>query len=516
MQQKHRAMAAMIAVLAIVTAGEALAQKAKDTLRVALYQPIRMIDAIFNPQPETTLMASAVYDTLVFYDVDARKYRPLLARSWTRIDDKTVEFKLREDVKFHDGSDFDADDVVYSFNFVTDPNVAFRFKGTRFGWIDRVEKIDRYTVRIYAKRVYAPIFSRLSSTPPIYPSDVHGRLQKKNTFGRAPVGTGPYKAIQVDASRGVVLVRNEDYKHGGGYKPAGKIGRIEIAPLPDRQTQIARLLAGGQDLVYNVGTDLAQSLAANPDLKVSIQPTVSFVYVYFDVADRSGIGVFKNKNVRKAMLQAIDRKALRAAFLPKSIQSEPMQQALCHPWHVGCDFSASPPDTNLAEARRLLAAAGLGDGFDLKLTTWGPSVRIAEAVAGQLRRVGVRAKVDASTIGVFVKKRAQGKVQAFVSLWDNGGAQPDVDVTMGFFFLPGSRNYTRDKTLAAAVMAGRASYDLDKRKAIYRKAFDRVTNEYYMMPLMPIPAIVVHRKEVRILPGHKSPEGFEFNRIAWQ
>ena len=82
--------------------------------------------------------------------------------------------------------------------------------------------------------------------------------------------------------------------------------------------------------------------------------------------------------------------------------------------------------------------------------------------------------------------------------------------------MPSSRNYTADKQLAKAVMDGRATFDVAERKAIYRKAFDRVTNEHYMMPLIPLPAIVVNHKDVKLHGGHKSPEGFEFNRISWK
>ena len=92
----------------------------------------------------------------------------------------------------------------------------------------------------------------------------------------------------------------------------------------------------------------------------------------------------------------------------------------------------------------MLAEAGVANGFDVDITTWGPSRQIAEAVSGQLRKVGIKAKVDHLKIGGFVKKRARGKVQMFVSLWDNGGAAPDVDVTAGFFFMKGSRNYMGD------------------------------------------------------------------------
>src|SRR6187549_2685140 len=93
--------------LTATTGFAAHAQRAQDTVRVAVYQPVPIVDTIYNPSPETSLVANPVFDSLVHFDADKREYRPLLAKSWERLDPKTVEFKLREGVKFHDGSTFD-------------------------------------------------------------------------------------------------------------------------------------------------------------------------------------------------------------------------------------------------------------------------------------------------------------------------------------------------------------------------------------------------------------------------
>ena len=508
---------ATFALAAPLMTGPALAQKSKDTLRVGVYQPISIIDAVFDPQPQVNLMDRMVFDSLLTYDTENRKYLPGLAVSWKRIDPLTMEFKLREGVKFHDGSEFDADDVVYTFNFVTDPKVKFRFKGTRYGHIDKVTKVDKFTVRLKTKKPYAGTLSRLTTDPPIYPSDYHSKLEAKNFFGRKPIGTGPYKAIQVDASKGVILVKNPDFKHGTIGKPAAKIGRIEITPVPDMQTQVARMMTGQQDLMFQVPKDIADNLGANPDLKITILPTIQFIYFIPDAADRSKIGIFKDKRVREAFMMGIDRTAIAKALLPKQIADMPLQKSMCHEWHIGCAFSLSPPEYNLAKAKKLLAEAGVANGFKIALTTWGPSVQTAEAIAGQFRRLGVVASVDAQSIGGFVKKRAVGGVQAFVSLWDNGGGNPDVDSTAGFFFLPGSRNYNGDKSLAKLVMDGKFELDEKKREAIYKQLFDTVTKERYAMPVIPIAAVVAHNKDL-VVPtkGTKKPEGFMFNLLSWK
>lgn len=499
-----------------VACATANAQGAKDTIRVAVYQPVPIIDAIYNPSPETSLVSNPVFDSLVYFHPEKREYMPLLARSWKRLDDKSFEFKLRENVKFHDGSTFDADDVMYSFSVFMDPKYNFRFKDNRFGWIDKVEKVDGYTVRITSKEKFAPFLSRLTSNTPIYPENVYRPLENKGDFGRNPVGTGPYRVVSFEPAKGeVVYERYDDYAMKD-VRPGGSVKRIMLSSIPDQQTQVAKLLSGGLDVVYGVEPDMIPSLRANPNLAISVERTVSYTYIQFDTRNRSGIDVFKDKRVREAMLKAIDRPALIKAFVPQEHWNDPPQIAMCHEWHVGCASSVKPLAHDLEGAKKLLAEAGYPNGFDLALTTWGPSRRVAEAVAGQLRKVGVNAKVESSTLGVFVQKRADGKIQAQVTLWDNGVAQPDIESTMSFFYLPSSRDAIGDPVLAKAVEDGRQELDPEKRREIYRAAFDRVTTEAYMMPLVPLPAVVAHNKNVKLLEGHKSPEGIELNFLAWK
>ena len=495
--------------------GPAQAQKSKDTLRVAFDQQVRLIDALHNPNPEANLVDRAVMDDLVTYDIDTKTYKGQIAESWKVVDDKTLDIKIRQGVHFSDGSELDADDVVYSFAYATDPNVNYLFKDARFAWFDSIEKLDRYTVRIHSKAPTPIILARLWSGPPILPSRIHSKLADKSQFGRAPIGTGPYKVVSFDPSQGIVLEKNP-YYNWGGAEPAAKIGRIEITPIPDAQTRNAKVMVNELDLIFNGDYDQAKGLvAANPDYRLQVAPTISFAYIFFDVADRSGIHVFKDKRVRQALLMAIDRDAMRKATLPPEFAAQPPMDALCHPAHIGCAWTLKPPAYDPAGAKKLLAEAGLAGGFDLELLTWGQARPIAEIVAGNLREVGVRATVNAATVNVFQKLRGDGKAQTMVTLWDNGGGAPDIDTTASFFYQPSSRNYTGDAELAQWTEEGARETDPEKRIAIYRKLFDKVTAEYYGMPLVELPAILVRSKDLVIDTHHTKPEGFLFNRLSW-
>jgi peptide/nickel transport system substrate-binding protein len=127
------------ALVAALLAAPAQAQKAKDTLRVATTGQTNSTVSVENPQPETDLVNEAVYDGLACYDIKTATFTPLLAKSWTQIDDLTTEFVLRDDVTWQDGSPFTADDVVYSLRYFVDPASKLRFAPENFSWLARVE-----------------------------------------------------------------------------------------------------------------------------------------------------------------------------------------------------------------------------------------------------------------------------------------------------------------------------------------------------------------------------------------
>ncbi len=508
--------AAPLAFAPLIWGGIAHADKKNDTLRVAFDQPVRTVDAFLNPNPEGDLVNRAVFDTLVAYDVAIKTYRGQIAESWKQVDDKTLELKLRHGVKFHDGTTMTVDDVLYSFQYAMDPSANFLFKDARFGWIDKAEKIGDDTIRVTSKQPTAIMLSRLWASPTIIPAHVHQKLADRSTFGLHAVGTGPYKVDSFDPATGsLTLVKNADYTWGAA-DPGPKIGRIEITTIPDAQTRYAKVLVGDLDLIFNVDNDQAQNIVnANPNYRVAVAPTISYSYILFDTADRSGIHVFKDKRVREAVLRAINLDAMRKAMLPPEFAAKPPLQAMCHPEHVACTWTEAPVSYDPAKAKQLLADAGLAGGFDLELETWGPARPVAEAVAGDLRKVGIRASVNAMPINVFQTMRGEGKMQTMVTQWDNGGGVPDIDTTAQFYYSPSSRNYINDPELTQ--LTDQASRELDpkKREALYAKLFDKVTDERFMMPLVEFPAIMVLSKDLVVDGNHMKPEGFVFARLSW-
>ncbi len=508
---------AMAAVIALGFATTAFAQKSKDTIRIGIHQPVSSIDGIFDPSPQTSMMSRMVLDTLVNFDPVKKELVPGLAESWKRIDGKTLEFNLRKGVKFHNGDELDADDVVYTVNFILDPETRFRFKDATFGWLAGAQKIDQYTVRISAKSDMAPFEARMATNPPIFPSRHHVKLTDKQTFGRAPIGTGPYRATQVDPNKGVIFERYDGYKHANAGKPAGAIKRVELYSIPDEQTRLAKIMVGDLDLIYDVTPDVAENFKANPQIEITTRPTNAYAYLMLDAIGRSGVNYFKDKRVREAIMRGIDRTALVKALQPAEIAAMPLQKSMCHPWNIGCAQSTEPPSYDPAKAKQLLAEAGYPNGFKVTVGTWGASRPVAEAITGQLRQIGINVALDSMALPAFVKKRAGGELTAYIVLWDNSVGAPDIENTAGFFYAPGDRNYNGDEELTKLYIGGQLEFDPAKRIEIYRRLFDKVNNERYSMPLIPLAGTLIHSSELKIpAPGRSYSEGFTINILEWK
>src|SRR5262245_50308014 len=199
-----RTRTALLAALAAVTLpfAPASAQKSQDTLRFAITDMPGGLDPYHFPHDEGGSLTRTFYETLVGYDEYQKKFVPRLAKAWRRIDNRTLEFDLHENVLFHNGDKFDAEDVKYTLDYARDPNVRMRFKD-RYSWIDSVEVLGPYKVRVVSKEPMATDLQTLSYRLYIVDSKVHKKLENKEDYGRVqPIATGPYKVTAIDPRKG--------------------------------------------------------------------------------------------------------------------------------------------------------------------------------------------------------------------------------------------------------------------------------------------------------------------------
>lgn len=249
------------AALGMALAAPALANKADDTLRTAFQKELESADMYFNSAREGVLFARAVWDGLLYRDPATGEYKGNLATEWKWVDDVTMEFKLRQGVTFHNGEPFTADDVVYTVNFVTNPANAVKVP-TNVNWMDHAEKIDDYTVRIHLKAPFPPAEEYLAGPVVMYPDEYYAKVGPTG-MAAAPIGTGPYKAVSVEAGKEYVLERNDAYFDGPRQK--AQIAKVVIKTIPDMNTQVAELFNGGLDFLWGVPADQSEKLATMTD-----------------------------------------------------------------------------------------------------------------------------------------------------------------------------------------------------------------------------------------------------------
>src|SRR5438128_244189 len=221
----------------------AQAQTKEDTLVYALQSDIDTWDPPGSVLREAIILGYHVFDHLAVRDLKTRKVIPNLAISWKTIDDTTWEVKLRQGVKFHDGTPFTSKDVKATFDRVLDPVKKMIARGNH-AKIKTVEIVDDYTVRFKTDGPYPLFVERM--TAQVMESEKVIREKGDEWMQEHPVGTGPYKLVKWARKQEHLLVRNDDY---WGPKPYYKYVRVRI--IPEQATQIAELLPNGVDVLFN-------------------------------------------------------------------------------------------------------------------------------------------------------------------------------------------------------------------------------------------------------------------------
>jgi peptide/nickel transport system substrate-binding protein len=492
------ALAAAGAALVSVHSAPALAQKAQDTLRLAINDPFVNLSPYHVAVDEASNFYRTVYETLLVYDERGQKFAPALAKSWTRVDDKTLEFELRDDVTFHNGDKFDADDVVQTINYVADPKVPITFKG-RYDWVQKAEKLSSTKVRITASAPTAMDLGFLAYSFYMWDAKAWATVPDKADYGRlTPVGTGVYKVLEIDKNKGTLVERVENY-YGDKSKHQAPIKRVQAVPMPDRQTQIAQILTGGIDMIRNASPDDTKELEGKNGLEVSYVPVSTIFFISLDTQGRSGNKIFTDPRVRRALFMSVDREGIRSNIAPGGAKVAQSLDALCFPSTVpACSYSVAAPKYDPDGAKKLLTEAGYPNGFDFEYVVFAPFKSMAEAAAGSMLKAGIRAHLQPEPIVLYRKNQAEGKLTA----WSNAfptGQFPDEANILSVLYGGSSWGYFNDPDLEKLMNDGMAEGDTAKRSAIYKRALDLVNEKSITLPVTSVPTAYVHSKDVKLV-----------------
>ena len=377
-----------------------------------------------NTQPNVQI-GRQVFDHLIKRD-HKQRLRPGLAVSWKAVNDTTWEFKLRKGVKFHDGSPFTADDVVFTIARVDAgvPNSPSSFATFTSG--KTVVRVDDSTLRVTTKNPYPLMPNDLATFAILSKKHGEGATTADYNSGKATVGTGPYTFKEWRSADRVVLEGNTEY---WGGKP--KWDKVVYKPIKAGPSRIAALLTGDVDMIDKVPTTDIAALRKNP--KVAVSQVSSNRVIFFSpdsnrhisphVKNNDGTPAFPNPlrkwEVRKAISMAINRQAIIDRVMEGA--AIPASQLLPGGFFgFNPDLKIEPYDPE--GAKKLLAKVGYPDGF--RLTVHSPNDRyvndgkVTEAIAQMLTRVGIKCEVVTLSKSVYFSRGT--KLEYSFAMFSNG------------------------------------------------------------------------------------------------
>ena len=397
------------ALLAVI-ASAAIGVNAQE-LRIGMSAEVTSMDPHFVNLFPNNNIAEHVFEKLITLDPDSRLI-PGLAESWKAINPTTWEFKLRKGVKFHDGSDFTAEDVAFSIDRVGKiPNSPGPFT-TYTKAIKQVQIVDPHTIRFLTAVPHPQLQNDINTIYLVSKKTATGAATEDFNSGKAMNGTGPFKFVRFARGDRVELARNDGY---WGERPAWQ--KVTFRVVPSDPTRVAALLSGELDAIEAIPTADFAKLRANANFQTSTKTSHRIIFYHVDqfrdqspfVFDKSGKPLDKNPlkdlRVRQAISKAIDREAIKSRVmeglaLPSSnLVPAPM---------FGHNPALKPDAYDLNGAKKLLAAAGYPNGF--AMTIHGPNNRyvnddqIMQTVAQMLARVGIQARVETMPMGVYLAR----------------------------------------------------------------------------------------------------------------
>ena len=478
--KKHWFQSLVMVSLAVLGAGAQAQQHAQQNLVVVAQKAdAYTMDPAKHSNFSTANILMHIYDPLVTRD-DKGGFAPSLALSWSNPDPLTWRFKLRQGVKFHNGEEFDANAVKFSFDRALDPATKSPYF-SRISAIKQVTVIDKFTVDLKTASpfptmlfsVYEASFAALI-VPPKYVKDNDPAM-----LSAKPVGTGPYRFVEWVKDDRVVMEASADY---WGGPPAVK--KIIWRPISEPRTRIAELKGGGVDIAENIPPGEMKSLEGNGTRVVNVPSDFLFFFAF----DTLKPGPLQDKRVRQAINYAINVDAIQKAIL----EGTGLRLAINLPKAAfGYPSDMQPYPYDPAKAKQLLTEAGYANGFSIPMTSrqgyYLKDKEIMEAASGFLSKVGITVVPKYLEPGVWAqvseKKGREGIVYP-------GWSGADADLVWYPLLTTGQyQSYFSNKQLDELLQKGRSTLDPKLRKEAYDAAAKIIKEEAPHVPMFQAPLI---------------------------
>lgn len=414
-----------------------------------------------------------LYEPLVHVDPITGEEEMRLADSYTVSDDNTVyTFKLKPDVKMHDGSVLNADDVVYSLNMTKESEDV----GKNLAAMESAKALDDQTVEVTLAQPYAAFMKNLSMVF-ILSADAYEE-KGADGFDAAPVGCGPYKFVSYENDNKITLEAFEDY-----YREPAPIKTVEIRQFADTNALAIAMEGGELDAAAGLNPVDYENVASNDNIEINEIQTTKFCVMTMN----NEKAPFDNKKVRQAINYAIDR----AFVLDAAREGKGNPTSLLFNTSLACTEGVAEYECDVEKAKELLKEAGikLPMKLDAKLSIAANCKTEAEAVQESLSKVGIEVEIEILEAGALYGGLATGDVP--LALIRLGTSAIDADQYYDMVSKNGfsSLNYARyvNDDVEKLMIAARSEQDETKRNAIYKEALEIIQEDapYAMVYEMP-------------------------------
>jgi peptide/nickel transport system substrate-binding protein len=450
------------ATTASPTTASAGTPKRGGELTLAMHADFTKLDSSASGADSDHAMFFQIYENLIVVDSEMN-LQPRLAKSWDVVDDKTVVFHLQEGVKFHDGTDFDAEAVKFNIE---------RMKGEEslrkadIEPIESVEVIDKYTVQFNLSEPFSPLFALLVDNPGFMVSPA--AVEKWGAdYALHPTGTGPFKFVEYVRGDHLTLERNPDYwQMGADGQPLPYLDRIIAKPVTDSNVRAVQVRTGDVDMTYSLSPSDIQGLTSDPNVTVTQSPGLA-AYVMLLNTDQE---LLSKPEVRQALSMAIDREALEQALSVGSgdIRYGPSARNTAY---FDPEFAPHPYDPE--KAKELLTRAGFPEGGTIDLMILPNTIyqQLAPAIQAYWEAIGVKTNIRIVEVAAFAEEAQKDTYNAMITSWGNR-ADPDGNF-FRLYHSDGAANFrTRlnDPEMDRLLDATRATYDEQERIAAFQAA----------------------------------------------
>jgi peptide/nickel transport system substrate-binding protein len=435
-----------------------------QTVTVGLHADPPNLDPLLSTALVDRQVQNQIFDKLVDLDENLRIV-PMLATRW-RVEDNgtTYVFTLRQGVRFHDGTEFNAEAVKFNLNRYR--NAPGSRRAGELSLITNVQVVNPTTVRVTLREPFAPFLSILSDRAGMMVSPT--AVQRLGAeFGSNPVGTGPFRFVERRRHDRIVLARNENYWQRG-YP---RIEQLVFRPFPDDDVRVANLLAGAVTIITPVAAKDLAAIRNNPNLVVNTAPSLGFQGIRLNHTR----GPFANRALRQAFAATIDREVIdRVVFQGTAIPAN----GPFPPGTLGHDNGIPVPRRDLALARQRLAEGGHPRGFSFTLTIApGPAnAKLAQVYQAMAAEAGIQIRIEQMEFGTMLERASRLELEAVMLGW-SGRPDPDANI-FDFVRCNGPFNYSGycNSRLDTLLNRARTVRLPDARQALYSQ-INRIIQE---------------------------------------